>query len=62
MDRVLKELETRNISRYRLALSIGVAPPDLYCALSGKKPLWPAYRRKIAAYLQVPEEELFNEK
>lgn len=56
-----KELAERGISRNRLALMAMIAPSDLFCALSGKKPMYPSWRKRIADALNVPENVLFSE-
>ena len=59
--RITEVLKERGLSRYRLARDIGIALPDIYAALNGTKPLYPGYRRKIAQYLDLPEDEVFPE-
>lgn len=60
-EKLLAVLRERNISKLQLAMRAGVTPSDLYCAFGGKKPFYPAWRRKIADYLQIDEAELFKE-
>ena len=59
--KVLEILKERNISKLQLALNAGITPSDLYCALNGKKPFYPKWRKKVADFLQVDEIELFPE-
>lgn len=59
--RLLSVLKEREISKLQLALRTGITPSDLYCAINGKKPFYPAWKSKIADYLQIKEEELFEE-
>ena len=59
--KLLDVLRERNISKLQLALNAGITPSDLYCALNGKKPFFPKYKRKIAEFLQIDEAELFAE-
>ena len=54
---VLKE---RNITPYRLAKDCGIASSDIYQALSGKKPMFPKWKRAIAEYLNMDEHQLFE--
>ena len=61
MMKLLDVLRERNISKLQLALNAGITPSDLYCALNGKKPFFPKYKRKIAEFLQIDEAELFAE-
>lgn len=55
-------LEEKGISKYRLAKKSNIASPDLYSALSGKKVLYPNWKKRISEALEVPEEELFEER
>ncbi len=57
--KLLDVLNERNISKLQLALKVGITPSDLYCALNGKKPFYPKYKRKISEFLQIDEAELF---
>ena len=54
-------LRERKITINKLSLESGIAPPDLYSALSGKKPLYPGWRKRIADSLNLSEEVLFIE-
>jgi predicted transcriptional regulator len=58
---LIKVLKERNLSKLQLALETKIAPADLYCAINGKKPFYPAWRRRISEYLKVSEEELFSD-
>lgn len=49
------------MSKLQLAMKTGITPSDLYCALNGKKPFYPKYKRKISKYLGVDEATLFAE-
>lgn len=59
--KLLDVLKERNISKLQLALNVGINPTDLYCALNGKKPFYPKYKRKISEFLQIDEAVLFAE-
>ena len=59
--KLLDVLKERNISKLQLALNAGITPSDLYCALNGKKPFYPKYKRKISEFLQIDEAVLFAE-
>lgn len=58
LKRVLRE---RNISAYRLAKECHIATCDIYQALNGKKPMFPRWKKSIANYLHIDEEQLFEE-
>ena len=53
-------LEERKITPYRLAKDCGIATSDIYQALSGKKPMFPKWRKVIAEYLKMDECQLFE--
>lgn len=57
---LLKVLEERKLSKLQLALNVGIAPHYLYNALNGKMPFYPKYKKAIADYLQMDEQELFG--
>lgn len=58
LEQILKE---RYMSRNQLAVNAGITPSDLYSAISGKKAFFPGWRKRIADYLQMEEEEVFPE-
>lgn len=53
-------IESKGISKYRLAKLSNIHTPDLYQALNGKKPFYASWKKRIAAALEIPEEELFK--
>jgi len=53
-------IKEQGMSKMQLAMKAGINPSDLYQALKGNKPMFPAYRRKISNALGVPEAELFE--
>lgn len=57
LKKVLKE---RGITAYRLALDCRIALPDMYQALNGKKAMFPRWKKSIANYLHMSEEDLFG--
>ena len=58
---LLEILKQRKISKMQLALNARITPSDLYQALNGKKPFFPAWKKRIADFLDVDMEELFKE-
>lgn len=54
-------LKQRKISKMQLALNARITPSDLYQALNGKKTFFPAWKKRIADFLDVDIEELFKE-
>ena len=54
-------MQKRGISTNKLSFISSIAASDLYCALSGKKPLYPNWRKRIAEALEMSVEELFGE-
>lgn len=62
MLKILKaEMKSRGISRNKLALLARIAPSDIYGVFNGTRPLFPAWRRRIADALGMDEDELFPE-
>ena len=53
-------LKNKNLSAYRLAIECRIATPDMYMALNGKKPMFPKWKKAIASYLNMKEEDLFE--
>lgn len=60
-ERIHALLAEKNMTVYRLAKNANMYPCDLYNALSGERPFYPSWRKRIAQALGVPEEELFEE-
>ena len=58
---LLEILKQRKISKMQLALNARITPSDLYQALNGKQPFFPAWKKRIADFLDVDMEELFKE-
>lgn len=56
-----QELKKRCLSVNKLSFMSGITASDLYCALSGKKPMYPNWRKRIAEALDMSIEELFDE-
>ena len=61
MFQLQKIREERGLSRTQLSLKIGIHPATYGKVESGKWPAYPKYRRLLAAALDVPEDELFQE-
>lgn len=55
------EMEKQHIKGYSLAKKADINPSDLYSALKGVRPMFPAWRKRISIALGVPESELFEE-
>lgn len=60
-EELKKEMERKKMCAMKLAGKAGISPSDLYQALKGKKPFFPAWRKRIAEVLQVPESDIFPE-
>jgi transcriptional regulator with XRE-family HTH domain len=58
---LVKVLEERKMSKLQLAMNTGIAPHYLYNAINGKMPFYPKYKKAIAEFLQMDEQELFSE-
>lgn len=60
-EKLKNTLKEKGISVYRLSQLSKIASPDLYSALSGKKAMYPNWKKRIADALELPEDELFEE-
>lgn len=54
-------LDERGITKYRLGKMARISTQDIYSLFTGKKPLYPNWKKRISDALGVPEEELFEE-
>ena len=61
-ENLIKLLEERGLTKYRLAKMSNISPQDLYTALNGYKPMYPGWRKRIAEALEIPENVLFLER
>lgn len=60
-DFLKREMEHQHIKAFSLAKKADINPSDLYSALNGNRPMFPAWRKRISAALGVDERELFKE-
>ena len=59
---ILKEImKEKNINANQLAFASSITPSDLSAALSGKKPFFPNWRKRVAEALDINADELFAE-
>ena len=54
-------MQEKNITTNKLSFMSRIAAPDLYCAMNGKKPMYPNWKKRIAEALDTDVESLFNE-
>ena len=59
-DELKEVMKEKNISTHKLAKLSNITPQDLYSALSGKKPFFPNWRKRVAEALDSTVEELFS--
>ena len=59
--KVAEALLEKGWTRNRLSVEAGISSSEIYTSLSGQRPMFPGYRRKISEALGVPEEDLFDE-
>ena len=59
-EKLIKKMEEKEIKAFSLAKKANINPSDLYSALKGNRPMFPAWRKRIAAALGVEEEKLFE--
>lgn len=57
--KLLTVIDEKGISRYRLAKMASITPQDLYAVFSGKRIMFPSWRKRICEALEMTEEELF---
>jgi len=60
MNKLSEVLQERRMSKLQLAIGAGVNPSDLYSAMSGKKPFYPSWKKRISIFLDIKESELFG--
>ena len=60
-DKLKAALKEKGISVYRLSQLSRIASPDLYNVLSGKRPMYPNWKKRISEAVGIPEEDLFEE-
>ncbi len=58
MQKLLDVLQEKNISRHQLALMAKISPSDLYSVFSGKGFMHPGWKHRIAACLEMSEDDL----
>ena len=58
-ENLIKLLEERGLTKYRLAKMSNISPQDLYSVLNGHKPLYPNWKKRIAEAMDIPEHLLF---
>jgi predicted transcriptional regulator len=57
--KLIQLLEKKNLSKLQLALRAGISPSDLYDAINGRKPFYPAWKKRISECLEMTEEDIF---
>lgn len=60
-EKLKSVLEERGLTKYRLAKMANISTQDIYSLFSGKKILYPNWRKRISEALEIPEEDLFEE-
>ena len=60
-DNLKKIMKEKNINTNQLALLSRITPSDLYQALSGKKPFFLNWRKRVAEALDSTVEEIFED-
>ena len=59
-QKLVEKIRQKNITTNKLAKLSNITPQDLYSALSGKKPFFPNWRKRVAEALDSTVEELFS--
>lgn len=60
-ERIKNKCKENGISITRMLHKANMQSGDFYYAISGKRPFFPAWKKRIAEALEVSEEELFSE-
>ena len=60
-QKLVEKMRQKNITTHKLAKLSNITPQDLYSALSGKKPFFTNWRKRVAEALDSTVEELFAE-
>ena len=58
-EKLITAIESKGISKYRLAKLTNIHPSGIYNALNGKIPFYPGWKKRISKALEIPEEDLF---
>lgn len=61
MTKLEKILKEKGISKNQIAMKARINPADLYQAINGKRPFFPAWKKRLADALDVSQNELFPE-
>ena len=59
-QKLVEKMRQKNITTHKLAKLSNITPQDLYSALSGRKPFFPNWRKRVAEALDSTVEELFS--
>lgn len=60
-EKLKSVLKERDLSVNKLSFGARISPSDLSSVLSGKRPMYPNWKKRIAEFLEIPETELFEE-
>lgn len=60
-QRLKATMQAKNVTVNKLSFLSQIASSDLYCAMNGKKPMYPNWKKRIAEALNTNVESLFNE-
>lgn len=56
-----KVMQEKGVTRNKLSRLTGIAPTDIYGALSGNRKMYSGWKKRIAAALDVEVSEIFDE-
>ena len=60
-EKLKSVLKERELSVNKLSFGARISPSDLSSVLSGKRPMYPNWKKRIAEFLELPESDLFGE-
>lgn len=59
--KIAEILSNLGVSQRKLSFMAGISNQDLNQAINGKKPFFPAWRKRVSEALEMSEDELFPE-
>lgn len=60
-DNIRVEATRQNMNIRKLAIKANIKPCDLYSVLTGNRPFYPGWRKRVSEALGIPEAELFKD-
>lgn len=61
IDRIKQACKEKDIPLTKMLMKAGIQTGDFYQAVNGKRPFFPAWRKRIAETLHLSEDQIFPE-